>query len=449
MPGQDHFYVVELKDEATYRKAEAAIGGLLKTVDGKALDWLSGTTYVLAKAAQADLQTRFRTTGAMLNEINLALRLSPPMTHASPERVGDLLAQRSGGSAPASRAVGAPTETDTPWHIHDIRIREAQAAVDASADKVPMEQIRLAHPDTGYSQHSVFGDWGADGSHPTIRGDLGKDFVDGGKPLDPIATDYAGFPGHGTRILSVIAGNNERLLGVAPGVTVLPYRVTKTVVIHVLGNDARLGEAIEDAIKQGCHVVNISLGDPCQAKRRLGRAVDRAYEAGVIIVAAAGNVVDRVTAPGRYDRTITAGGSTRAKRPWAGASRGPAVDVCAPADEIFRADWELIGHGQLRETYDDIGDGTSYATAHISGIACLWRAHWGARIEATYREGWQRVEAFRHLATATATKPPYWAGGGRDYGAGIIDALKVVTSPLPKPAILKKRERRAADQIFG
>lgn len=446
MPDREEpdYFVVKLANFAEYPEVEAKVREALQDVDGKALAWLMDREFVLTRPAQEDLERR-HTAANILNILSGAAAGRLVRTRKAVE-----VADRIGKQDPTADLTAKPATVEPiygiPWHFADLGIPEARRMAASAPEAVPLSQIRVGHPDTGYTQHPVFGPFGPDGSHPTLRGDLGHNFKEpGAKPLDPFQTGYAGQPGHGTRILSVLAGDSAALKGVAAGVTVIPFRVTNSVVINFFGNRTPLGDALRRARKAGCGVVNISMGDPCRADRDTGVAVDEAYEAGMIIVAAAGNVTSEVTYPGRHLRTITAGGSTRTKRPWAGGSQGRFVDICAPADEIYRADWKTGPDGTFRAVYGQSGDGTSYATAHISGIACLWLARWGHRIAEEYENTWRRIEAFRWIVTKTATRPPGW--DPKTHGAGIVNAEAVLEHPLPPAGVLQPIEDKAADDF--
>jgi subtilisin family serine protease len=93
--------------------------------------------------------------------------------------------------------------------------------------------------------------------------------------------------------------------GVAPGAQIIPYRVTDSVIVDHVQNNIR--DAIRAAIAAKCHVVNISLGALRQS-RSLASALDEAYDAGLIVVCAAGQVWGEVIYPGRFNRCVTMGG---------------------------------------------------------------------------------------------------------------------------------------------
>ncbi len=202
-------------------------------------------------------------------------------------------------------------------------------------------------------------------------------------------------------------------------------------------------------MNEGCEVANISLGCPCRPGRENGKAVDDAYCRGMIVVAAAGNVTSQVTYPGKHARTIAVGGVTKQDdrspwTPWCGGSRGSRVDFCAPADRIIRADRVLKCDGTWSDEFEEEkGDGTSYAAALISGIACLWIARWGNKLS-NYK-GWQRVEAFRKVLGDTCHVPTGW--DHTQFGRGIVDAGKALKASLPNPDDLVCADDPAVNDI--
>lgn len=311
---------------------------------------------------------------------------------------------------------------------------------------LPWAAIRIGHIDTGYTEHAALG-W-ANGASSTVKPAEGYDYWDGAHdpvPPDPRDEWLPGFPGHGTRISGAIAGfaaqtPNQPFYGVAPGVTIVPYRVTDSVIIdHVKGN---VSSAIRQAVVDKCHIINISLGALFGSKA-LASALDYAYDNGVIVCCAAGQVWGEVIYPGRYNRCITMGGVGPGLKPWSSGAKGQYVDLCGPADVIRRVKAEQLPAGQAAQGLHPKadGDGTSYATATCSGIAALWLAWHGADTLKSHfsKSGlWQIPKAFKQLARQTATPGGWAAADNGNYGSGVLNAANLLTGLLPDDGSMTK-----------
>jgi subtilisin family serine protease len=268
-------------------------------------------------------------------------------------------------------------------------------------------------------------------------------------------------------------------MGVAPGLPVIPYRVTDTVVLASIDLRRHVAMAVRDAVlRQGAEVISISLGFPQLSifQRHMGSAVDLAYESGVIVVGAAGQPVARVTFPGRFWRSIGVGGVRFDGRIYQtyDPSDHQYVDIWGPAAEVFLAettrrsgrkvfrtgtseDEETAsgGTGSVIPSLSDVsasisnrGNGTSYATVHVSAAAALWWQHRGAEIEARYGQNrWQIVEAFRTLLKQTA-HPIAAQRGAPTNGTGSLDIAALLDADLPQTSALQREDRLAAGQIF-
>jgi subtilisin family serine protease len=198
----------------------------------------------------------------------------------------------------------------------------------------------------------------------------------------------------------------------------MPIRAITSV---VLISQVAVAEAIGYAVDHGAHVITMSLGGVPAAV--LQRAVRRAVAADVIVLAAAGNCVRLVVWPARYDECIAVAGTNAADRMWKGSCRGSAVDISAPAQNVFKANaarGSAVGQGQ----------GTSFAVALTAGVAALWLAHHGrADLIAAVRARDETLQdMFRRLVRATARRPAGW--DTFQLGAGIADARALLAADL-------------------
>ncbi len=130
---------------------------------------------------------------------------------------------------------------------------------------------------------------------------------------------------HGTHVSGTIAGVNgttapatantpavSGLSGVAPKAFLGNYNVFPGQTANATSHD--IAQAIEDAVKDGMDVINMSLGGGINGfKDQLTVASDRAARAGVVVAIAAGNSgpgVNTVQSPGQAADAITACAST-------------------------------------------------------------------------------------------------------------------------------------------
>jgi len=360
------------------------------------------------------------------------------------------------------------------WSLVQVRAREARNLLAAHNGGDLWRDINVAHLDTGIRPNAIFGNW--------VDVDAGVNFMEEGKPpIDPL--DDATFGGHGTRTLSVLTGAVAGdFQGVAAQVPVIPYRVADDVILGTKQEQSNVANAIYHAIdKRSCEVITLSMGYPLVGTfwhNALGGAVDYAYQRGVILIAAGGQVIDKPCYPGKFFRAIGVGGCRKASdtaglsvyqdyQEKAGhevTSFRSFIDVWGPADPVWRLGVSAVPGSDPAFKYG-FGDGTSYATPHVSGAAAMWLAyHYDDLIQA-YPEPWQRIEAFRLLLKTTAQnlstlpdfkgmKPasgPITPKKGDTNGLGEtggLDILALLQAPLPTAASLVKEVRLAENQVF-
>lgn len=344
-----------------------------------------------------------------------------------------LLAGRAPGKKPVPKKVAQVGGLD--WQLDHVRAPAAWQLL-GGPDAIAWGDTVVGQIDTGYTPHPVFGFPAAPWVDvvqartfmpppPPGEGSMFADELGGGQD-NLIGVNG----GHGTRIGATICGHAPNApggayYGVAPKVPLVPLRITDVVLItHA---QRQFAEAVDYAVNTvGATVLNVSLGVFAGVVvNEMKRAVNRAYDAGVIMVCAAGNHVNSVVAPARLGRTVAVGGITRGDAPWSGSSFGPEVDLSGPATELRRASTEP-GH---QFGYGPGGDGTSYATAMTTGAAALWLTHRRADIAQAYAQPWQRVAAFTQLLRATARVPAVWNPGA--FGSGVLDIAALLAAPLP------------------
>jgi lambda repressor-like predicted transcriptional regulator len=304
---------------------------------------------------------------------------------------------------------------DRLWALKNIR-------ADAAWQMAQGAGIVVAQPDTGIAAHDEL-------PQAMLALDQAADVLEGDPdPTDPLDPDTAN-PGHGTGTASVLASPpGGQVTGAAPRARVAPIRCITDVKVF---NTGPVAAAIAHATQAGCDVISMSLGGV--PGRALRRAIRVAIERHQIVLAAAGNCVPMVVWPAKYSEVIAVGGSNAADVPWKGSSAGSAVDICAPAELVWRAERD--------EQSDPLstvaaGQGTSFATALVAGVAALWLSHHGraAVITEAQARGTSVQSLFRTAVRATARRPAGWETDR--YGAGIVDARALLELGLAQlPAV--------------
>ncbi|WP_224240394.1 S8 family peptidase [Hyalangium gracile] len=251
------------------------------------------------------------------------------------------------------------------WHLRAIRVPQAWRLLE-KAGRLPGEGVLIGHLDTGWTAHPAVP--GPDRLMP------GVDLWDRHRPdaRDPLETGLGFSPGHGTATLCLLAANHEDYRGIATYASVLPVRVSASVV-QVATHSLALG--ILHCVSQGAQVISISMGG--LPSRLWADAVNHAYERGVVICAAAGNhfplrgslrTPTSVVYPARFHRVLAVSGITHELKRYRFNDRmsgndGPEVDLCAPTPDVQWA----FPPDEYR-----LGRGTSTATPQVAGAAALW-----------------------------------------------------------------------------
>jgi hypothetical protein len=190
---------------------------------------------------------------------------------------------------------------------------------------------------------------------------------------------------------------------------------------------------------------------------RIARAVDRAYQLGVPIVAAVGNHFSvagvpvsprRVAWPAAYPQTIAVSGVQANGDPYnrrslpgcqMSGNRGPEVDLCAPSPCV---PWvRPVGGATLLQP----GEGTSAAAPQVAGSAAILLARFANELpQRGDDDAWRRVEFVRAALTGTANAAACngHAQNRNWFGAGRLQLDRAIqVNPQALLAGLARRER--------
>ena len=201
-------------------------------------------------------------------------------------------------------------------------------------------------------------DSGVDLSHPDLVDKIlqGYDFIEN----DPTPQDEYGHGTHVSGIAAASTNNGSGVSGVSWGAQILPVRVLDS---HGNGDYATLAAGIIWAVDHGAQILNLSLGG-INPNTTLLKAVNYAYDRGVLVIAASGNDGSgNLRYPARYP-VVVAVGSTNSLNQRSGYSNyGSGLDLVAPGESIYSSD----PGGYAYRT------GTSMSAPFVSGLAAiLW-----------------------------------------------------------------------------
>lgn len=259
-------------------------------------------------------------------------------------------------------ADGAPLERVLAALEHDPRVMWAQRlgeyhTLDAGDPLYPVQPAaqswhlaELHRISTGRNVTVAVIDSGVDVAHPDLAGQvaLRRNFVDD-VPDGPEA--------HGTAVAGIIvarAGNGVGIAGVAPHARLLALRACwEGGGLPTRCNSLTLGKAINYALENGAGIMNLSLAGP--PDRLLQSLIEAALARGVTVIGAA----DPQRADGGYPASqpgviaVAREGERHSLAPPALVAPGSDVPTCLPG-----ARWGMVS-------------GSSYAAAHVTGLAAL------------------------------------------------------------------------------
>lgn len=337
-----------------------------------------------------------------------------------------------GAQAPYMNLIGAPAAWDITTGSHSIVV----AVLDSGTN--------LAHPDLSGRLWENPNDAVSNGidndGNGCINDRYGCRFINltterrsacgytASTPIGGVLDDH-GSPGsinhsHGTLVAGILgaAGDNGiGTAGVAWDIRIMTVKVLDCGLPSHAGEPggdiSNVAQGIDYARRMGANVISLSLasqsGDTSADTSILRDALQAAQDAGIIVVAAAGNHTpgSSQVAPGypaaytQYSNLVAVGAADNLNGDvWATYSNyGPTIDFAAPGNGLAGPIRTDIG---FANPYGLAGPGTSFATPLVSGMFALMMSR-NSRLSAS-----EYIQIAKAAATPVFTGPPNWAGAG-------------------------------------
>ena len=298
----------------------------------------------------------------------------------------------------AVRALGADPRIASvqPNYLFTMQSDEAKTENEGDAAQYELAKLHLPQAHALAKGDNVLVaviDSGVDANHPELSGAIAETY-------DTLASPYAPHK-HGTAIAGLIAAHGK-LMGAAPHARILAIRAFNPNGKSADGTTFDILKGLDWAAAHDARVINMSFAGP--ADPLIHRSLEAAHKKGIVLVAAAGNAGAK--SPPLYpaaDPNVIAVTATDADdKLFAQSNRGNHIAIAAPGAQIL----VVIPDGGY-----EVGSGTSYSAAEVSGIVALMLE----------RKSNLTPDQVRGILMATAKD---LGPKGRDplFGAGLADA---------------------------
>ncbi len=305
----------------------------------------------------------------------------------------------------------------------DQRVEALQQTLPWGIDRIDAELVHPYNKGTGVKVAII--DTGIDYTHPDLDANYrgGYDFAnDDADPKDD--------NGHGTHCAGIVAAedNLEGVIGVAPEADLYAVKVLNRFGSGLL-SDVIAG--IDWSVTNGMQVISMSLGTSVYSVS-LEAACNSAYNAGLVLVAAAGNSGDgdpttyEYSYPAAYASVIAVGATDITDTAPYWSNSGPYLELAAPGVSIYSTlpTYRVTLTRTYGYNYGTLS-GTSMACPHVTGTAALVIA---SDLTLTNLDVRSRLQT-----TADDLGP---AGWDSVYGYGLVDAHEAAPGvDITPPAI--------------
>jgi len=368
------------------------------------------------------------TTILLIIPVNLVLAESPPdgtvdvlvNFYQPPGRAETELIKSLGGNAKIAFHIVPTIAATLPSSALDklrdnpkVKSIEPDSTVSILAEVLPWGVDRvdaeLVHPtNKGTGVKVAVLDTGIDLDHPDLA-------VAGNVTFVPDTINGDDDNGHGTLVAGITGAldNDIGVIGVAPEAALYAVKV-----LNKYGNGVMsiVLSGIQWAVDNGMQVINMSFGGAMEFASAVQDALQNAYNAGIVIVAGAGNggtpdgQGNNVWAPARYKPVIAVGATDELDNRYSASSTGYELELMAPGVNIYST---AMGGGYSYIT------GTSASSPHAAGVAALLIA-----------SGLTNNVTIRHRLRDSAQDLGA-SGWDTQYGNGMVNAYLAVNFSEP------------------
>jgi len=322
----------------------------------------------------------------------------------------------------------------------------------------PAQAVWDLNPSVGYMGNGVtvaIIDSGVDDGHPALTGKRVAGYNGltqvGGSGVDP-DDDMVGWY-HGTSVASMILASDpaQQYMGVAPNASYVDCKIfDNTGTSPASRSVATIQWVMQNAAQYNITVANMSFGGrPDDGTDAVARAANALVNAGVTVVASAGNTPPSVgiSSPGSGDGVICVGGVTdnatvlRTDDTFDTAARVGPRQSPPPSYTLSQNDLKPEVSAYMRDItvcqganpgqtgtgyWQHPGNGTSWATAHVSGVVALILEKYPGLPPAQV-DNLLRVNAEPRGGASFPGFDPIW---NYQYGYGIVSAADAVNAVL-------------------
>lgn len=214
---------------------------------------------------------------------------------------------------------------------------------------------------TGKNVKIAILDTGISNTHPDLTVSGGINLI--GKSKN---NKWSDDNGHGTHVAGIIAARNNSIgvVGVAPAAQLYAVKVLNS---YGNGYISDIIEGIDWAVQNNMDIVSMSLGTTTYSQA-LNDSTANAYNAGILLIAAAGNngdgnlSTDDILYPAKFDSVIAVSAIDYNNIAPIWSADGAKIELAAPGIDIYST-WLDGGYATK--------SGTSMAAPFVSGVAAL------------------------------------------------------------------------------